>query len=46
MPLTLQALNFAIVCDGYELEMHDVKQEAPNSMTAFVASESGKVSIF
>jgi hypothetical protein len=42
MPLNIQALNFAIVCDGYELETHDVKQEAPNSIRAFVASESGK----
>jgi len=42
MPLSLEALNFAIICDGYELETHDVKQEGANSIRAFVASEAGK----
>ena len=46
MPLILQSLNFAIVCDGNELETYDVKQEGPNTITAFVASEAGKVSDF
>ena len=45
MPLTLQSFNFAIICDENELEMYDVKQEGPNSTTAFIASEAGKVSL-
>jgi hypothetical protein len=45
MPLSLEALNFAIICDGYELETHDVKQEGANTIRAFVASEAGKVSV-
>ena len=45
MPLSLQALDFSIICDKDELETYDVKQEGPNSMTAFVASEPGKVSV-
>ena len=45
MSLSLQAFELAIDCDGKELEMYDVKQEGPNSMRAFVASEAGKVSI-
>jgi hypothetical protein len=46
MPLILQSLNFAIICDGNELETYDVKQDGPNTITAFVASEAGKVSGF
>ncbi|KAH9990348.1 hypothetical protein BJV77DRAFT_1068992 [Russula vinacea] len=42
MPLSLLSLEFAIVCEGNELETYDVKQEGPNSTTAFVASEAGK----
>jgi hypothetical protein len=45
MPLSLQSLEFALICDGNELETHDVKQEGPNSIRAFVASEAGKVSV-
>jgi hypothetical protein len=45
MPLTLQSFNFSIICDENELEMYDVKQEGPDSTTAFVASEAGKVSV-
>ena len=49
MPLTLPSFNFAIICDENELETYDVKQETleegPDSMTAFVASEAGKVSV-
>ena len=49
MPLTLPSFNFAIICDENELETYDVKQEAleegPDSITAFVASEAGKVSV-
>lgn len=45
MSLSLQAFELSIDCDGKELEMYDVKQEGPNSMRAFVASEAGKVSI-
>ena len=43
MPLSLPAMNAAIVCDGKELETYDVKQEGTSSLTAFVASEAGKV---
>ena len=39
-------MNPAIVCDGKELETYDVKQEGTSSLTAFVASEAGKVSTF
>lgn len=45
MPLTLQSFNFAIICDENELETYDVKQQGPNSTTAFIASEAGKVSL-
>ncbi len=45
MPLTVQSLSVAIICDGEELEAYGVKQEDRNSITAFVASEVGKVSI-
>jgi hypothetical protein len=45
MPLSLQSLNVALICDGNELETYDVKQEGPNSIRAFVASEAGKVSV-
>ena len=49
MPLTLPPFNFAIICDGKELETYDVKEETleegPDSITAFVASEAGKVSV-
>ena len=44
MPLILQSLNFAIICDGDELETYGVEQEGPNTITAFVASEARKVS--
>ncbi len=44
MPLTVQSLSVAIICDGEELEAYGVKQEDRNSITAFVASEVGKVS--
>lgn len=43
MPLSLQPLNFAIICDGYEMEAYDTKQDGPNSIRAYVASEAGKV---
>jgi hypothetical protein len=43
MPLGL--LNFALVCDGNELETYDVVQEDPNTIIASVASEAGKVSV-
>jgi hypothetical protein len=43
MPLTLPAMNAAIVCNGEELETYDVKQEGTSMLTAFVASEAGKV---
>ena len=43
MPLSLQSLDFAIICDGNELEMYGAKQDGPNSMQAYVASEAGKV---
>ena len=46
MPLSLPSLNLAIICDGYELEMHDAKQDGPNSIRAYVASEVGKVIVF
>ena len=36
-------MNFAIICDGHELETYDAKQDDPNSIQAFVASEAGKV---
>ncbi len=45
MPLILQPLKFAIICDGNELETYDVKQDGPNSIRAYVASETGKVSV-
>jgi hypothetical protein len=45
MPLILQPLNFAIICEGNELEAYDVKQDGPNSIRAYVASEAGKVSV-
>jgi hypothetical protein len=43
MPLSLQSLSIAIICDGYEMEMYDAKQDGPNSIRAYVASEAGKV---
>jgi hypothetical protein len=43
MPLTLPAMNVAIVCNDEELETYDVKQEGTSTLTAFVASEAGKV---
>jgi hypothetical protein len=45
MPFNLLPLNFAIICEGNELETYDVVQEGPNSTRAFVASEAGKVSV-
>src|SRR6266403_1476687 len=45
MPLVLQPLSFAIICDGNELEAHQVKQDGQNSISAYVASEAGKVSV-
>ena len=45
MPLSLLPLNFAIACEGNELETYDVVQEGPNSTRAYVASEAGKVSV-
>ena len=44
MPLSVQSLGVTIVCGGNELQTYDVKQEGQNSITAFVASEAGKVS--
>jgi hypothetical protein len=41
----LLSLNFAVICEGNELETYDVTQEGPNSTRAFVASEAGKVSV-
>jgi hypothetical protein len=45
MHLTLQSFNFSIKCDENELETYNVKQDGPNSTTAFVASEAVKVSV-
>jgi hypothetical protein len=45
MPLHLPQLSFAIKCDENELETFDAKQEGPSVMTAYVASEVGKVGI-
>ncbi len=39
-------MNAAVVCDGKELETYDVKQEGTSSLTAFIASEAGKVRVF
>ncbi len=39
-------MNAAIVCDGKELETYDMKQEGTSSLTAFIASEAGKVRAF
>ena len=44
MPLNVQSFGVTIVCDGNGLQTYDVKQEGPNAITAFVASEAGKVS--
>jgi hypothetical protein len=44
MPLSLPSLNFALICDGNELETHDAKQKGP-TIRAFVASEAGKVGV-
>jgi hypothetical protein len=46
MPLSLPAMNVAIVCDGKELDTYDVKQGGTSSLTAFVASEADKVRAF
>jgi hypothetical protein len=43
MPLNLEPLSLSIICDGSELETYDVKQDGPNSIQAYVASEAGKV---
>ena len=43
MPLSLQSLDIAFICDGNELETYDTKQDGPNAMQAYVASEAGKV---
>ena len=45
MPLSLQSLDFYIICGFNDLETYDVKREGQNSITAFVASEAGKVSV-
>ena len=45
MPLTLPSFNFAIICDENELETYNVTHEGPDSITMFVASEAGKVSV-
>ena len=45
MPLSLLAMNAAIVCNSKELETYDVKQEDPSSLTAFIVSEAGKVRV-
>ena len=39
-------MNVAIICDDKELEIYDVKQDGTSSLTAFVASEAGKVRTF
>ena len=39
-------MDTAIVCDDEELEAYDVKQDGTTSLTAFVASEAGKVRVF
>ena len=46
MPLSLPAISAAIVCEGKELETYDVKQDGTVSLTAFIASEAGKVRAF
>jgi hypothetical protein len=49
MPLQLPQLSFAIECDKTELEAFDVKQVDPSDpslITAFVASQAGKVGCF
>ena len=46
MPMSLPAMNAAIVCDGKELETYGVKQEGTSSLTGFVASDAGKVRAF
>jgi hypothetical protein len=45
MSLTLLSLECAISCDGKEMEMYAVQQEGPSALTAYVASEAGKVSV-
>jgi len=46
MPLRLSQLSLAIKCDENELETFDVKREGPSLISAFVASEAGKVGCF
>ena len=43
MSLSLPAMNAAVVCGGKELEAYAVKREGTSSLTAFIASEAGKV---
>jgi hypothetical protein len=43
MPLSLPTMKAAIMCNDKELEAYDVKQEGTSSLTAFIASEAGKV---
>ena len=43
MPLSIEALDFAIICEGSELETYDAKRDGPNSIRAYVASQAGKV---
>jgi len=42
MSLSLPSMNFAVVCNGNELETYDVKQEGPYSIRAWIASQAGK----
>ena len=43
MPLSLPAMGAAVICDGKELEAYDAKRDGTSSLTAFIASEAGKV---
>jgi hypothetical protein len=45
MPLTLLAMNFAVFCDGKEMETHAVQQEGVSTLLGYLASEAGKVSV-
>ena len=46
MSLSLSQLSLSIKCDENELETFDAKRESPSLISAFVASEAGKVGCF
>lgn len=46
MSLSLLSLQATVICDGKAMDTYSVQQDGASALSAYVASEAGKVGIF